>query len=190
MRSNPLLTNVIFLGDGKGMPLIKGTGASFDAWLGIYRQASESRRDFAEMIAIGEDCVLRIHHSNGIISRQVIRGVDPLFLAINQDKFELLHFQFSFTPESQVGHVAIYLRALGAVQESEGQTALRALRKRLGGISVSIAIRSDGWFVYQAGYPYLNLFNQDSDPPTQESYDKTRTMVCSDTSERPRCWLE
>lgn len=186
--SSGSFVQVNLFGEGGGPPLAKPSHFDYEHWREMYEIAASQKMQVAEAVSIGRNAVLRIHQSDGSISKEILCGRDPLQLTLTGKEFEIVYFGFS--GPSRLGlqeSVVVFVRAHSPVDSSAGVELFKRLEPLFPGFGVRVEIRSDAWFVYQQRYPFFNPFNEDRNVPSQREYESSPTMICTGAAGVPRC---
>ena len=179
-------TQLLFYGEPGGAPTSKPNHGSYDYWRRLYEVAAQTPNAIAEVISIDNNVILRMRDLDGKVTRRVLSGDDPLRMVVNSDPLEIVYI--SFRPSSLLSEaVSVYARTSAPLRAETGLILLRQLESALGDLQVSLAIRHDGWFIYQPGYPFLNPFLEEANLPTHEEYDKEPTLVCGRSTGTMAC---
>jgi hypothetical protein len=187
-KSRSSFLQLCVYGSAGGYPLPKPDHFTFDHWRELYDAASTSKNEFAEVIAIGGNAVLRVHDGGGGVTRKVLAGRDPLQIDIANNRFEILNFSFGSTSPAVSRWVAVSVRTAAPLELESGEQLFQRLEPILANFLLTVSLRNDAWFIYDGGYPFYNPFVEYPAPPTADEYNKTRTLTCSRAS-RPLCVL-
>lgn len=166
----------------------------------------------AELMAIGNDGVLRVRHPNGSISRVVISGQDPLILKHDSIVAEILHLEFRatrelldravdaglgralrlyspsvqlLTPAEEVACIYVRLTPWPTVLRPPREISL-AIARRLGIAAASVSFRPDSWFA-DDNYPVPNPYVEWREPPELANWRRVPQVFCSVEQEQGRC---
>jgi hypothetical protein len=156
--SEPLVRYTMFASEPSPLFLTQSPVESFAGWLASWKSAAKVRWRVAEAVAIGPDAVLRIRMGRSM-SRIVLRGRDPLFVAAGGRRCEILHVA-SRAP----GSAAVYLRGPGPLP---CEAVYRSLRQSIP-LKLSVRMRTDPWFLNDPDFPPYCFF-QISEPPTRDA---------------------
>jgi hypothetical protein len=145
--------------------LQQSSAESWAAWYKAWRSAASIRWRVAEMIAIGDDAVLRIRAGRAT-SRVVVGGRDPLLIEVSGRRYEILHI-------SGAKRTTVYMRG---PQPFPCDDLHRILRGRIDS-PVIVKVRSDPWFVADPGFPAFYWF-QSLAPPSKEGVESAPQSTC------------
>jgi hypothetical protein len=183
----PHIIHLQIYGAGMGAPVPKPDHFNFEHWREEYQRETKLTFEIAEMIARGDEVVLRKRNATGTFSKRVLSGNDPLTLLAQGQKFEIVYFEFD---ANRLPTFSIFIRSTSPVAAKDGLALFQALETLFPKIDVSIAIRPDIWFVRATRYPFLNPFIQDLSPPNSEDYNRSRTVECDRLSGSASCKLQ
>jgi len=182
------VARVKFYGEHSGAPLPQIDHVDYASWRRIYDQAARTPNEFAEMIAIAGNAVLRVHHKDGSLSRRIVAGADPLLMPINGNTYELLNLSFGedSRPGSRV--VRVFTKTGSALSETDGAELLRKLQADIPSREVFIVVRQDDWFIAEPEYPYANPFTPVGMPPSADAH-RPVALRCGRESASVSCRL-
>jgi hypothetical protein len=175
------------LGAKGGLPLPKATTYSFASWLRLYNPPSPN--EIAEMIANGENAVLRVRDLSGKLTERVLSGNNPLSIAAGGETFQIVHLSIGVAI-AYGADVRVFLRTAAPLRTQSGEELMRALQPSFPNFRISVSVQTDPWFIGEDDYPILNHFVEHERPPTFEEYHQMRTLNCSYAGELPTCTLK
>jgi len=183
---------LLILGELGGLPLPKPLSAyKYQYWLDFYEKSRRLPNELAELVAVGNNAVLRVRDRTGAVSKRVLMGRDPLRFEILGQGFEVLHMEFIDTsPSSRQQRVNIYLRTKAELKQQYGLRVLALIRNWFEELEVYAYIRNDGWFIYESGYPFANPFEENGEPILEVDHQETRTLRCGPWAAEASCLLE
>lgn len=188
-RPRPNFISLHMYGANGAAPLPQPAhGRTYGYWRSIYDQARRSN-EIAEMIAIGDNAVLRMRDANGNVTRRVLAGRDPLQIEVQGVHFEIVYFTFSVPKPYIFQSASIYVRTAAPLERVPSRELLSSLRPVFPDLGVSVHIRNDAWFINEPGYPFFNPFVEEQIPPSPENW-KTPTLRCGYWTGSPSCFLE
>lgn len=162
-----------------GTPLPIPPHVSYESWRQMHDLARQTPNEVAEVISIEGNAVLRMRDATGSLTRRVLVGRDPLQREVLGQHVEVVYIVFSNGFRGDMARsVGVYALMPGPLTEQVGLELLGQLDRLFTGLQVSVVIRNDSWFIYSAGYPFLNPFVNDGVPPSDVEYDQTKTLVC------------
>jgi hypothetical protein len=163
-------------------------GRTYEYWRNIYDQTPRSN-EIAEMIAIGSNSVLRMRHATGQVERRVLTGTDPLQIGMHGSHFEILYLTFTTARAYVLQAVSVYVTTTATLGTPVGLELLKILTPLFPDLEVSVNIRNDSWFINEPGYPFLNPFIEEKNPPSSRER-KTPTLSCGYWTGSPSCILQ
>ena len=169
------------------LPLPKATTYSFAAWLRLYEPPGPN--EIAEMIANGDDAVLRVRDLTGKLTERVLSGRNPLTIAVGEEDFQIVHVSAGVAI-LYGGDVRVFLRTARPLRVETGEALLEALQASFPNFGISVSAQNIPWFVNEGDYPISNPFAENGRPPTPEEYLRTKTLRCSYVSGLPACRIE
>ena len=189
LASKPRLNfiQLVMYGDKGGAPLPKPSHLTYEHWRGLHDSLGRSPNEIAEMVAIGNDAVLRMREANGNIRRRVLTGKDPLRIEIDGAHFEIVYVAFTAPSASILQRADVYVKTESELKVEAGLGLLGKLQPVFPDLELFLAIRNDAWFIYEPSYPFSNPFVEERNPPTAEECAKTRTLKCGRWSGAASC---
>jgi hypothetical protein len=189
-KPRPGFIQLAIYADRGGAPLPQPDHVSYESWQRTHDLALRTPNAMAEIISVGRNTVLRMRDKSGAIRRKVIAGADPLIVELGQEHLEIVYFSFSDARPFVSQRVNIFVQTAQPLNSNVGAALLRKLEPVFPSQEVSVAIRNDTWFIYEPGYPFLNPFVKKQDPPTEEAYEKTRSLICGNWTGSLSCRLQ
>ena len=180
---------ILLLGDRGGSPLPKSGHFDFKMWRRMHDEAVNMPNEFAEMISINGEAVLRMRDGSGKVTKKVLTEHDPLKVVIAGDMFEIIYLGFSAPAPFTLQRVDAYVRTSASLKPESGLDLLRKLDQVFPGYEVSVFVRDDPWFIYQPSYPFFNPFVEEPTPPTDPDH-LAPTLQCGHWSGAPSCKIE
>ncbi len=170
------------------MPLPKTQAFDFEAWSRVYRQAG-APNEIAEMIASGDDAILRVRDRTGKLTEQVLSGKDPLRVAVGEADFRIVHVSVG-RAIAYGSDVRFFVSTTGPLRLEPAEGLLQMLQASLPNFGASVNIQNSPWFINDVDYPFLNPFVETARPPTREEYLRTNTMSCMYVDGLPSCKIQ
>jgi hypothetical protein len=182
---------LVIYGDKGGAPLPKPSHLAYDQWRRLHVSSSQYPNEMAEMIAIGNNAVLRVREASGnIIERRVLAGKDPLRIQFEGGYGDIVYLAVAAPSASRLQRADIYVTTDQHLKPGMGLDLLRNFQPVFPEMDVYLAIRNDIWFVYEPNYPFSNPFLTELNPPNADEYASTRTLKCGRLSGATSCRLE
>jgi hypothetical protein len=171
-------------------PLPKPDHLTYEHWRRWHDLAAKSAGPVAEMTAMDGSAVLRIREKDGQVKMLVLAGKNPLLQEFGGSGLEILHFSFGPSAPYWSERVDIYAKTDNPLSMATGLSLWGALKAKFADVSVFLYVRTDGWFVYEPSFPFLDPFGTDLGPPIEKEYDAAPTLRCGVWSGEPTCKLE
>ena len=183
-------THLWFYGPKETAPLPQPDHVSYESWRRMYNLVSQSTNEIAEVISIKGNAIMRMHKADGAVVNSILAGKNPLELPVGNDQYNIVYFAFGSAGRFAAQNVDIYIKTTAALDPSIGLILLRKLEPLFPALQVSVAIRRDAWFIFQPGYPFLNPFAEDLNPPTADEYKRTQILVCGHWTGSASCTIQ
>jgi hypothetical protein len=176
------------LGSKGRMPLPKAINYDLAGWRPIYDM--EGKNEIAEMIANGNDAILRVRDLTGALTERVLSGRNPLNIAVGGESLKILDISTTVAI-SYGGEVRVFLSAESSPRIQIGEAVIQALQPSFPNFLVSVSVQSrPAWFVSDGDYPFVNPFVVYERPPTPEEYREMKTLTCWHSARLPTCTLK
>jgi len=149
----------------------------------------------AEMIAIGDDAVLRFRGNTGKFTHKVLRGRDPLIGKMSDREFRIQWMEFwEFGQNTEVPGATQYNERIDVFSTVSSSTQLddvvrlfQNLSTTLRNVTVNLYASESGWFPFQDWQPLVNPFLTNFKPPSATQYSTERRFFCSGGTKQPDC---
>jgi hypothetical protein len=186
------LTSLTMIGSQAGFPLPKPDHYGFQTWLNIYNIKSEPN-EIAEMVAIGQDAVLRVSDRNGTLTERILSGKNPLRIAVEGRDFQIVYVATDIPVGKYVRYredIRFFIRTVSPLRVDTEEELFRMLQVVLPNVRVIMNVQNDGLFIDSPDYPFLNPFVRIERPPTREEYLRTKTLRCDNAIGPPWCKIQ
>jgi hypothetical protein len=163
----------------------------FDFTYGVWKSEFETREEknslrAAELLKYGGSASLRIRYSDGRIEEIEIVGRNVFRPVINGVALHLLHVSFprqGFGNARQVvPHLYFSVSKTPTLQDA-GIIATSIFRTS-GAKKIKVHLRQDGWFIFDAYYPWMNPFAEPGPPPTETEAARSAEFLCNPAEEQ------
>jgi len=160
------------------------TEGDYDWWLDLYNQFGRKPLPMAEISRCGEDGVLRFRDEAGNSKEVILAGKNFLRLRLKGVAFEILKTNYHPLPpqtEPSPGDeamVSVYVRAESFPSADLARAFSRLIQRRFRQKRVTVAIRTDAYFLTDGAFPIMYRFDSPGSPPSRGAYEKSRTMYC------------
>jgi hypothetical protein len=187
LRDKRAWTADVFVDEGDATREIHGklkTGGDYGWWLDLYNQFGRRLLPMAEISRYGENGVLRLRDQTGDLKEMTLAGENFLRVGLQGVDFEILKTYFHPLPpqeESSPGDesmISIYVRASTFPTADLAREFSRLMQARFQQKRVTVAFRTDAFFLTDSGFPIVYRFDPPALPPSRETYQKSRTMYC------------
>jgi hypothetical protein len=151
----------------------------YDHWRKIYDTIKPLRIPVAELIANGNSAILLTRSKDGLITRNILKGLDPLTVEVGGATLHIL--DYAFTPvraQSNETRVLVYAWTTAPLTKELGAMAFEALAGSLPFPEAILSLRHDPWFIHDYAFPVFSPFSSALEPPTKEQYSKSPTLGC------------
>jgi hypothetical protein len=138
-----------------------------------------SKRMFAigELMAFGQNSVVRFRDKSGSVSETVLTGSDPRSVVIGGFKGKIVHAGMS--GRMPMPWLELYVVGTGALDSKAGAEYVADFSRQMGVNDSTIEFRSDPWFINEIWRTWLPLFEEHrGSPPSEEAFAATKTLDC------------
>jgi hypothetical protein len=167
-----------------GLPGPRGASYGFADWLRLYDPSRPN--EIAEMIANGDDAVLRVRDLSGKLTERVLSGKNPLSVTVGGENFQIVYLSIGVAV-AYGGEVRVFFRTASTLRTQAGEALMRALQPSFPSFRISVLVQNDPWFVREGDYPIVNPFVENKKPPTPEEYLQIKTLTCRYADGPPTC---
>jgi hypothetical protein len=158
--------------------------ASYTGWKADFDAAGGGRElRVAELVAIGEDSVLRIRQADGSVLHKVLTGKNPLQFEVDGAAFEILIVQprtgtrfDRCDPSPMLLSPVVRVKTsarLGPALCAKAATRIAELMRTR---KLVVTFRNDHWFLGRS--PLIYPFATGESPPTKEAYYNSMEFTC------------
>lgn len=151
---------------------------SYGLWQDLYQEFKDRLPAAGEFLSVKGNAVLRVRSLSGAVERRVLAEDDPLKIHSMSCDAEIIHF--SVTPQSD-GSASVHFFALsnraGEIHCARETSAV--LAEYVPASDLSLQLRSDAWFIEDAGFPIVYLFQERVTAPTLAEYRAGARSGCS-----------
>ena len=161
-----------------------GTEADYDRWFELYTKYGRRMLPMAEIIAHGEDAVLRLRNAAGVSSETVLSGKNLLHVNFDGTRFDILKIYYHPLPphtESILGDeamISIYVRASRFPTVAQAREFSQRMQTRFQQKRIVLAFRSDSYFLTDSSFPIVYRFDSRPMPPSRQQYENSKTLYC------------
>lgn len=170
-------------------------GETFASWHRLYLEAAKVRSSrVARLVSMEGGTVVQTSEA-GHVTTRVLEGQNPLLLSVEDVTLEIVEMEFirlpSPIPPTKDGtnplHLRVWAKASRLPTPLQAGAMLRALQRKFDNPRLSLNLREDGCFVYDAPViwlPFAGLI----EPPTWEEFSRsTETYCTAEFVPRMRC---
>jgi hypothetical protein len=176
------------------MRVQKATHTSYQSWYSEFVDQRASVGPAAELITVAGRATLRIQDRPRSVSTIVLGSGDALRFVADGHVFNLLDFSGrnlapveKVAPEGEI--FEFYFCSGSAFTRDSVKTLTKNIMRELGLTGVTVAVRSDTWFIEDSTFPIYYRFSPSGAPPTVEAYRSGRQVTCvAGTSSNIRCY--
>jgi len=160
------------------------TDKGYEWWKDLHDKFGRGMLPMAELLGYRENTVMRVRDGHGVCSEVVLAGRNFLHLYSGGVAFDILESYYHPLPPDVTQSFGDQAMVSVFVRASRFPTVVqaRALSKTLRGYflqkRVTVAIRTDSYFLTDSAFPILYRFDQAPDPPSRVQYELTKTMYC------------
>lgn len=177
---------VQFTSESSGAPLPKPSHIRFSTRRRLYEEIARVPVQYAELLKVGGDSVLRIRNQH-TIKNIALDGHDPRLKRFGGVNYEILYIVAPPHRTMQASRANVYVRS---DSEPEVQGGLRLLAE-FGSLfpdrEVHVYVRRDGFFVEEPSYPFVNPLVASISAPSEEEYSLGKTLRCFLKEKQPFC---
>jgi len=163
----------------------------FDITYGVWKREFERRTlentfPVAELLKYGSSSTLRIRFPGGQPEEIAISGVSAFHRSIDNWELNLLYVSLvrqGFGKEKQL-IPSFYFRVMKRITQPEAGVVAESVAHLIGASKPEIHFRQDEWYIFDAGYPWVNPFVHSSSPPSEAEAAKSVEFVCRPTEEK------
>lgn len=167
---------------------------SYKQWRLYYDAALSRQIRTADVVAIGDNAVLRVREAHGRVVQQIISGTNPLVFEVDGTAVEILVVRFrrgtrfdQCDPGTALSPI-VYAKASNPLSTRLCKAAAARVAGLLKERKLFIMFRPDQWFISSGSFPVPYPFAKDEPPPSEEAYNRTITLSCSVLCEQgPAC---
>jgi len=187
LRNNRSWTVSVFVDRadaGRESAGLMGTEADYDRWLRLYNEFGRNLFPMAEILAYGNNAVLRLRNGAGVCTEVVLSGDNFLRVKSGGMDFEILEIYFHPLPPStepspgDEAMVTIFVRASAFPDESRAREFSLLMQSRFQQKRVTVAFRADAFFLTDGMFPIMYRFDSTATTPGRDAYQKSKTMYC------------
>jgi hypothetical protein len=176
------------------MRVQKATHTSYQSWYPEFVDQRALVGPAAELITVAGRATLRIQDRSRSVSSIVLGSGDALRFVADGQTFNLLDFSGrklapveKVAPEGEI--FEFYFYSASAFTKDSAKTLTKKIMSELGLTGVTVAVRSDAWFIEDPTFPIYYRFSPGGDPPTVEAYRSGRQVACvAGNSSNIRCY--
>jgi hypothetical protein len=160
------------------------TGGDYDWWLGLYNRFGRKLLPMAEISRSGQDGVLRFRDQRGTSMEVTLAGENFLRVRLEGADFEILKAYYHPLPpqtESSPGDeamISIYVRCSSFPTAELAREFSRLIQVRFQQKRVTVAFRTDAYFLTDSAFPIAYRFDPPGAPPSRDAYERSHTMYC------------
>ena len=153
-------------------------------WRLFYDDLAKKPLVAAEVIAVGDNVILRLRNSSGRITRRILQGHDPTQVSVGGVTFEILyltgrrHSRFERCGHAGDIDPAVYLKTSAVLSEELCQRVTSQLAAALGVKQMYAHFRNDHWFICSV-FPVRFPFTSQETPPSEAEYYALPEFTCS-----------
>lgn len=162
----------------------------FDITYGVWQKEFERRMlrntfPAAELLKYASSSTLRVRFPDGQSEEIAISGVSAFHREIDNCELSLLHVSISPRGFGKGKHLvpSFYFEMKRRVALAEAGVVAKSFARLVGVSNPEIHLREDEWFVFDAGYPWVNPFVRSGSPPSEAEVAKSAEFVCRPTEE-------
>ncbi len=166
----------------------------FDTTFSVWKTQVENRLTehtvcAAVLLKYGSSATLKVRYPNGQIEEIIISGANTFQPNLDKLPMHLQHVSFvneGFGKGKRL--VAHFYCTVGSrVSSSEASKLARSLLLLVGTSRIEVHLREDEWFIFDAHYPWVNLFAQTQVPPTESEAKRSVEFLCK-PGEKETCY--
>jgi len=173
------------------------TDVTYVLWRSLFRDYESHIIPSAELLMIDGSAAMRVREASGRVVTKILQGSDPYLLKLTGSELEILHMAVVPAEDSfqnQAGKTSVrldfFLLASAPFDESTAGTATQRLREATGIEEITLAIRSDPWFIVEDTFPVAPRYVTDLRPPTKEQYEEAPQYTCVADAKHINCWRQ
>jgi hypothetical protein len=187
LRENRAWTADVFVDQNDGFREYYGliaTEANYKRWADLYTRFGRKLLPMAEIQSSGGDAVLRLRDDAGVCSETVFSGRDFLRANVNKVQFEILKIYYrSLPPHTKAtpgdeAMISVYVRASTLPTAEQAREFSVSMQRRFLQRRVMVKFRADAFFLTDGMFPIMYRFDPRATPPSQEEYEKSKTLYC------------
>jgi hypothetical protein len=144
--------------------------------------------NIAQVDVIDREAVLRTRLNNRV-SREVLTRVDPRLVSVKGTRFEILHFTaapnetavpgtLNINCSECISFLTVFARTNGSISRSGACDLASALKHLAPGLSISVSVRRDPYFVTSGDFPMLYAFDDEHAIPSKAEYQRGPEAGC------------
>jgi len=153
---------------------------SYDYWKKEYEKGISGRpiRE-ATLLAYGSSATLRMRDGNEKIEEITILGSNVFHPTLEGLVLNVLHVGFSAQGQPSKLTAHFYVIIPKRITPQEADRLAKAFFGRTGARDVTLNLREDEWFVFDAFYPWINPFTRAQAAPTLEETARSVQFSCT-----------
>lgn len=157
---------------------------SYEFWKKEYeKQTSSGPIREAILLAYGNSGSLRIRDTDQDIREITIVGDNVFHPTLENLGLHILHIGFSEQGQPSKLTAHFYVTAPKSITLSEANKLAKSFFERVGIRNVTLNLREDEWFIFDAFYPWLNPFTRARSAPTPEKAARSVQFLCTPEQE-------
>ncbi|MEO8097818.1 MAG: hypothetical protein ABI811_08965 [Acidobacteriota bacterium] len=146
-------------------------------WRMQYDAIAPKRFPIGELIAFGDNAVLRYRDRLGAVSETVVGGSNPRLVNIGGLNGKIVHV--GMQGRMPRPWVELYVVGTGTIDASASMKFIKGLREQIGSEAANVEFRSDPWFINEIWSTWFPLFEEfRGDPPSESEFSATKTLSC------------
>lgn len=146
-------------------------------WRAQYDAVTKEMFPIGELMAFGNDAILRYRSRDGAVTETVVSGSDPRSVAIDGFKGKIVHVFMQAQMPKPI--LELYLVGIGNINLDAAAEYSAAFNRQMGLNYSQVEFRSDPWFIHEIWTPWFPLFEEHrGEPPNEQAFNATKTLSC------------